>query len=268
MEADWGATDWGAIRTDLAMEAHELAAQRRGGMIPGVTSEDEEKGPARINRVTIQTEEAGRALGKLPGYYVTVEAPALRGRDKTNLKRLADLAEEIRNYLRKMEIVEDASALVVGLGNWNATPDALGPKWWSWSWLPGIFGQSPAGKTRRLAAVCAISPGCWVLPAWRPAKSWPESSRRSAGFPPGHRRPGFPECRQAGRRGPTGEYRYESRFGDWQPPVGDYRRHPGSTCDCLGVPTVVDARTIIHDALALTGAGMGMEMNFLNIQGG
>ena len=29
---------------------------------------------------------------------------------------------------------------------------------------------------------------------------------------------------------------------------------------------MVDARTIIHDALELTGAGMGVEREFLNIQ--
>ena len=93
--------DWGAIRTDLAMEAHELATQRRGGVIPGVISQSEEKGPARISRVTVQTEEAGRALGKQPGYYVTVEAPALRRRDKDDLEEVGKiLAEEIRNYLR------------------------------------------------------------------------------------------------------------------------------------------------------------------------
>ena len=31
---------------------------------PGVISQSEEKGPARISRVTVQTEEAGRALGR------------------------------------------------------------------------------------------------------------------------------------------------------------------------------------------------------------
>ena len=32
------------------------------------------------------------------------------------------------------------------------------------------------------------------------------------------------------------------------------------------MPTVVDARTIILDALELTGAGMGIQREFLNIQ--
>src|SRR5690554_6816770 len=96
--------DWGSIRTDLAMEAHELAAQKRGGSIPGVISQSEEKGPTRISRVTVQTEEAGRVLGKQPGYYVTVESPALRGRDKDELEEVGKvLAEEIRGYLTGMQ---------------------------------------------------------------------------------------------------------------------------------------------------------------------
>ena len=172
--------DWGEIRTDLAMEAHELATQRRGGMIPGVTSEDEEKGPARISRVTIQTEEAGRALGKLPGYYVTVEAPALRGRDKDQLDEVGKiLADEIQNYLRKMQIGEADSALVVGLGNWNVTPDALGPKVVELVLVTRHLWSISRRKRGGLRPVCAISRGVGIT-AWRPAKSWPESSKRSA----------------------------------------------------------------------------------------
>lgn len=36
-------------------------------------------------------------------------------------------AKEFNHFLSKLNIGKDASCLVVGLGNWNVTPDALGP---------------------------------------------------------------------------------------------------------------------------------------------
>lgn len=119
----------GEIRTDLAMETHQLVAGARGSSVPGVESYTEEKGRTKVTRVVIQTPEAGQALGKKPGYYVTVESPALRGRDKDELEEVAQvIAEELRTFIAGFQLSDEASGLVVGLGNWNATPDALGPK--------------------------------------------------------------------------------------------------------------------------------------------
>src|SRR5690554_1053508 len=262
--------DWGEIRTDLAMEAHELATQRRGGMIPGVTSEDEEKGPARISRVTIQTEEAGRALGKQPGYYVTVEAPALRGRDKDELEEVGKiLAEEIQNYLRKRQIAEADSVLVVGLGNWNATPDALGPKVVELVLVTRhLWSISPPEKRGGLRPVCAISPGVLGITGL-------ETGEIVAGIVQ-KIRPGFLlvidalASRNVDRLGAVVQLANTginpgSGIGNQR--LGITAATLGVPVIAMGVPTVVDARTIIHDALELTGTGMGMERDFLNIQG-
>ena len=121
---------WGeSIRTDLAHEANELAMQRQGQQIPGVQTQAERKGPTEVTRVLIQTPEAGTALNKQPGYYVTIESQAFRGRDKDELESAAQVvAEEVRGFIRGLNLNDEAAALVVGLGNWNATPDALGPK--------------------------------------------------------------------------------------------------------------------------------------------
>ncbi len=115
----------GLYRTDLAVEAHQAA---RGGMavIPGVDTREERRGGVVISRVTILTEEAAVRMGKPPGRYITIEARALRQRDTTVQEQVArTLANELQALLPG---ADDAQVLVVGLGNWQATPDAIGPK--------------------------------------------------------------------------------------------------------------------------------------------
>ena len=53
-------------RTDLALEAHDLASPA-GQAIPGVHTSSEEKDGIRISIVDITSEEGSRAIGKLPG---------------------------------------------------------------------------------------------------------------------------------------------------------------------------------------------------------
>lgn len=123
-------TALGEIHTDLALESRELAMERSSGQeLPGIESQSEQAGDTLITRVLIQNEEAGRSVGKVPGYYVTLEAPGLRDRDRDKQEEIALLvAKEIEEFIRRIKVNDDASCLVVGLGNWEATPDAVGPK--------------------------------------------------------------------------------------------------------------------------------------------
>ena len=111
--------------------------------------------------MVIQTPEAGQALGKQPGYYVTIEAQALRGRDKDELEEVAKvIASELQGYFRGFNFNDEATALVVGLGNWNATPDALGPKVVEKILVTRhLYQTSPPEKRGGLRPVCAVSPG-------------------------------------------------------------------------------------------------------------
>lgn len=118
------------VRTDLALEAHQVVVDREGPPeIPGVRVENEETEHAKISRVAIATDEGARMMGKVPGNYVTVESEAFRMRDKEAQEEVAQtVAREIISFLAAMGLAEDAGVLVVGLGNWNATPDSVGPK--------------------------------------------------------------------------------------------------------------------------------------------
>jgi spore protease len=111
-----------SIRTDLAIEAH----QAHGKEIPGVKVETREEDGITISRVKVETLAGAKTLGKMPGYYVTLEVPGLRQKDPELQERVTthfieEFSAFIHHYSKK------ALVLVVGLGNWNVTPDALGP---------------------------------------------------------------------------------------------------------------------------------------------
>lgn len=113
---------WGEnvqLRTDLAIEAHE----ERSEELKDVDYVREEKAGLLIERLHVKTKRAGQLMGKEAGNYVTVSLPALTDNIRDTDERLPIIAEEIRRLLPVNGMV-----MVVGLGNVNITPDALGPK--------------------------------------------------------------------------------------------------------------------------------------------
>src|SRR5690625_1075566 len=103
--------------TDLALEAHEVIIEREGPPeIPGVAVDTEESEHGTTTRVVISTEEGARAMGKMPGRYSTIEAPALRERDRDVLQEIAELiAGELRYFLDHLEVPAHGDVLVIGL---------------------------------------------------------------------------------------------------------------------------------------------------------
>ena len=120
---------WFGVRTDLALEEQERFQEERVE-IRGVEVhewEQEQEG-IRISQVIVKTEEGAAAMGKPVGRYLTLEAPRLAEKDNDFHKEVTkSLSKQILELL-KLHHVEKTSILVVGLGNQNATPDALGPK--------------------------------------------------------------------------------------------------------------------------------------------
>ncbi len=118
-----------SVRTDLALEAKEMAeASRRGIDIPGVETDTTRDNGIRITKINVLNDEGSQALNKLPGHYITIEVPALRQKDSDLQDRVATrFAQEFEQFMAKIGISKTAKVLVIGLGNWNVTPDALGP---------------------------------------------------------------------------------------------------------------------------------------------
>ncbi len=106
-------------RTDLALEARELAGENLQGVDYSVTKKD----AIEIEKMVVKSEKASRMLKKPIGTYVTIELPPLTNDFRDVDERLVSIGDEIRSLLPVNGLV-----LVVGLGNTDITPDALGPK--------------------------------------------------------------------------------------------------------------------------------------------
>jgi len=117
------------MRTDLAIEVSEaLQKGNQTSGIPGVSvkrfenTEDE----IRITRVVIENDEGVKEMGKPKGTYITIENPYMQVNDPDAHEQVIQaFAKELLTLLPQ---TKHKSVLVVGLGNRNATPDALGPR--------------------------------------------------------------------------------------------------------------------------------------------
>lgn len=116
------------VRTDLALEAMEMAMELQQEPIAGVEKEISEDDGITITRLHVKDQVGSRAIGKMIGHYITIEVPELRNGDTKLQDRVAThFAKEFEQFLIRLNINKDAKVLIVGLGNWNVTPDALGP---------------------------------------------------------------------------------------------------------------------------------------------
>ncbi|MFC6332477.1 GPR endopeptidase [Paenibacillus septentrionalis] len=116
------------VRTDLALEAVEMATELTAAPLPGIEREMFEDNGILITRLHVQDQAGSQAIGKMVGRYITIEVPQLRNGDTTVQDRVAThMAKEFELFLQRSNINKDAKILIVGLGNWNVTPDALGP---------------------------------------------------------------------------------------------------------------------------------------------
>lgn len=142
------------IRTDLAVEAHEMT-EREGREVRGVQVKTTEHGSIKRTVVDILDADGMAAVGKDIGRYVTIEAPQLKYSIDDYETVCGMLAEEIRGMCGGFQ-----RTLVVGLGNRAITPDALGDEAVKQliitshikKYMPGTFDKD-------FSDVCAIVPG-------------------------------------------------------------------------------------------------------------
>lgn len=116
-----------SIRTDLALEQKERF-ESDNVEVKGVILEehyDEEK-EIKVTTVKIETEKGAKKMQKPVGTYITIEAPNMAVPDD---EYHSEISAELARYMKKVlpERKKDCKVLVVGLGNRKVTPDALGP---------------------------------------------------------------------------------------------------------------------------------------------
>ena len=114
------------IRTDLAVETSEKRPD--GKEISGLFVEKEKKGEdITITKVRIETQKAAKTMGKPRGTYISIEADQMMEEDNDYHREISEIfSEQLKNFLPKQ--YQKKKILVIGLGNREVTPDALGPK--------------------------------------------------------------------------------------------------------------------------------------------
>ena len=140
------------FRTDLAIERREISPHTDDGLKVDEYKVDDIK----ITSIEVLNETGERAIKKPKGKYITIETPQnLDG--GVLLDR--DLAKIVTEQL--VNILPEGSALVCGIGNRSITPDALGPDCISHILATRHIGEELARSIGfdNLRSVTAISPG-------------------------------------------------------------------------------------------------------------
>ena len=146
-----------SIRTDLALEATEIC-EEQSTALDGVVVDTKELEDCTITTVEIINEIGSKIMNKEIGKYITLESDLMKFDDD-------DSREKVINYL-KDELIEifgtdqSKKTLIIGLGNWNITSDALGPRAVSKTLVTRhIFKNYNKDYDADFSEVAALSPG-------------------------------------------------------------------------------------------------------------
>ena len=146
-----------SIRTVLALEATEIC-EEQSTALDGVVVDTKELEDCTVTTVEIINETGSKIMNKEIGKYITLESDLMKFDDD-------DSREKVINYL-KDELIDifgtDQSkrTLVIGLGNWNITSDALGPRAVSKTLVTRhIFKNYNKDYDDDFSEVAALSPG-------------------------------------------------------------------------------------------------------------
>lgn len=155
-----------SVRTDIALEVHEKNQedQQRSGSAgarpygEGVEVEEDGNSNIHVTRVKITSPEGEKSIGKPIGNYITLDIPKLKENDRDVYEETCRaVAYELQRLIR---LGDNDTVLIVGLGNWNITPDALGPKVSSYLMVTRhLHEYLPEQVDDGVRPVCAISPG-------------------------------------------------------------------------------------------------------------
>ena len=104
------------IRTDLAIESIPENLEIKTKEIDNI----------KISKLYIN-EEISKQINKKIGNYITIEFEDIT--DEYNKEKVKEtFIKELKQLLKEMNIKKEDSCLIIGLGNRMSTPDALGPK--------------------------------------------------------------------------------------------------------------------------------------------
>lgn len=168
-------------RTDLAVE---MIDEDAASLPKGIKRKLRKSSACSITEIIVADSNAGRRIGKSKGRYITVETDRLSASPQ-------DFDEQVENIAAEISALKGegrGSALVVGLGNSDITPDALGPMVISQiiatrhlhealpnshdlkklnkvsAIAPGVLGQTGIEAAEIVRSLCeAIEPDCVIV---------------------------------------------------------------------------------------------------------
>lgn len=143
----------GGIRTDMALEAREMAGEH----VDGVESWTEEGDGFSVSWVNIKDETGAKSLNRAIGQYITLDIPPVNNIMPDDRE---SMEATVSQYLSELIGDDQGNVLVVGLGNKDVSPDALGPKTCENVFVTRhIKEYIPEAIDQRAATLCAIAPG-------------------------------------------------------------------------------------------------------------
>lgn len=237
------------IRTDLAAEAREIFQNANSAAeAEGVTAKSEKKGSVTVTKIEIKNENGAKALGKPIGKYITIESPEI----KYSVEEYERTCKIISDSLIEMTgDVTDKTILIAGLGNSEITPDALGPAVVS-RLIVTRHMKEHMGKSfgSEFPTTCAVAPGVLGMTGI-------ETADIISGVA-GKVRPDLVIAVDALAARKTERISTTIQICDTgiQPGAGIGNRRSGldentlgTKVIAIGVPTVVDAATIVRDGI-------------------
>lgn len=116
------------VRTDLVLEAREIYKENHKNEpdIDGIEVIEEFEKDINVTTVKVKNQEGAEKIGKPKGNYITIDMPEFTAYDGETMDRVSLVVSEVLGRLINNDVKK--TALIVGLGNWQVTPDALGPK--------------------------------------------------------------------------------------------------------------------------------------------
>lgn len=148
------------LNVDLAVEAKDLVRGASGKEITGVEENVEKLENIKINTISIKDQKAVSIMGRPIGTYVTIECPPLKINDPYVKDEIIQAMKQSMSLLINNKLKPDGTVLLVGLGNWRATADALGPKFIEYSPITRHYHQyAPQALVKGMRPACGIAPG-------------------------------------------------------------------------------------------------------------
>ena len=252
------------VRTDLALEVRESFPEDDVEVQGVVLSEDyDEDRKIRITTVIIKDKRGQEAMGKPMGTYITIESPNLGEEDEGYYK---PVSEEIAVYLDQLAGgFKDKKVLIAGLGNRDVTPDALGPQvvdnLFVTRHLIREFGEE-FKEYHHMESMSAISPGVMAQTGMETGEILSGVIRET--------KPDIVVVIDALAARSVGRLNTTVQLTDTGispgSGVGNNRKalnkeSLGTQVIALGVPTVVDAATIVSDRMEEVLKKQGFEEN-------